>query len=125
MAAVQLQNIPQLISKDTRRPQCDSLAHTCDCGDVLLEGVVALAQFAHQELHLVQRASLRLDLTRPGPVRKEVRSRVVFVGDESDEHIAAVVLDLPIGELLLDGNARDTTYVRQGVVDMRVRSNAV
>lgn len=101
------------------------LGRTRNGRDMLFQFIIPLAQLAHEELHLVQRSRGRLDRGRSRPVRKHVRGRVVLVRDEADEHVAAVVLDLAVGELLLDGNAGDAADVRKRVVDVRIGADAV
>lgn len=92
---------------------------------MLFELALALTQLAHEKLHLVQGTSRRLDRRRTGTVRKHVRARVVAVRDKSDEHVAAVVLNLPVRELFLNWHAGYAADVGERVVDMGVGADTV
>lgn len=54
-----------------------------------------------------------------------VRRGVVAVPDEPEHHVAAIVLHLAVGELALDRDVRHAADLREGVVDVRVRADAV
>lgn len=100
---------------------------TADSSDMGFQVRVSLTELSHEQLHLVDRPLVRLDglAVRRRRLLERVRRRVVAVADEPEHHVAAIVLHLAVGELALDGDVRDAADLREGVVDVRVRADAV